>query len=78
MIYSYLDFGLKNSSFQLPYQHPSSSADCTRELFKGSNRSASLVDSTIKNFGVGCCRFFVSNIRSEVVLGSFRVVGSGL
>jgi len=48
MIYSYFDFGLKNGSFQLPYQHPSSSADCAREVFKGSNRSASLVDCTRK------------------------------
>jgi len=38
------DFRKKNSSFQLPYQHPSSSADCARELFNGSNGSASLVD----------------------------------
>jgi len=50
MIYSCFDFGLKNSSFQLPYQRPSSSADCARELFKGSNGSASLVDYTRKNF----------------------------
>ena len=57
-IYSYFDFGLKNSSCQLPYQRPSSSADCTRELFKGSNRCstaqtnrlASLVDCTRKIF----------------------------
>jgi len=48
MIYSYFEFSLKNSSFRLPYQRPSSSADCTRELFKGSNRSASLVDCTRK------------------------------
>ena len=33
-VYSYLDFGLKNSSLRLPYQRPSSSADCARELFK--------------------------------------------
>jgi len=55
-IYSYFDFGLKNSSFRLPYQRPSSSTDCSRELFKGSNGSASLVDCTWKNFfgwGVG-------------------------
>jgi len=50
MIYSYFDFGLKNSSFQLPHQRPSSSADCARELFKGSNGSASLVDCTWKKF----------------------------
>ena len=49
-IYSYFDFGLKNSSFRLPYQCPSSSSDCARELFKGSNGSASLVDSTRKKF----------------------------
>jgi len=41
-------FGLKNSNFQLPYQHPSSSADCARELFNGSNGSAILVDCTRK------------------------------
>jgi len=34
-------FSQKNSSFRLPYQRPSSSADCARELFNG---SASLVD----------------------------------
>ena len=42
------DFRKKNSSFRLPYQRPSSSADCTRELFNASNGSASLVDSTRK------------------------------
>jgi len=49
-IYSYFDFGLKNSSFRLPYQRPSSSVDCAGELFKGSNGSARLVDCTRKNF----------------------------
>jgi len=34
----------------LPYQRPSFSVDCARELFKGSNGSASLVDCTRKNF----------------------------
>jgi len=54
MIYSYFDFGLKNSSFQLPYQHPSASADCARELLNGSNGLASLVDGTRKKFfGLG-------------------------
>jgi len=47
-IHSYFDFGLKNSSFRLPYQRHSSSADCARELFKGSNGSANLVDCTRK------------------------------
>jgi len=42
-------FSQKNSSFRLPYQRPSSSADCARELFNGSNRSGSLVDCTRKN-----------------------------
>ena len=41
-------FSQKNSSFQLPYQRPSSSANCARELFNGSNGSASLVDCTRK------------------------------
>ena len=41
---------LVRQSFRLPYQCPSSSADCARELFKGSNGSASLVDCTPKKF----------------------------
>jgi len=61
-IYSYFDFGLKNSSFRLPYQCPSSSTDCTRELFNGSNGSASLVDCTRKNFLVQGYGFFVTDI----------------
>ena len=48
-----LRFRPKNSSFRLPYQRPSSSADCARELFNGSNGSASLVDCTRKKFLVG-------------------------
>jgi len=43
-------FAKKNSSFWLPYQQPSSSADCARELFNGSNGSANLVDCTRKKF----------------------------
>jgi len=50
MIYSYFGFGLKNSSFWLPYQCPSSSADCAKELFKNSNGSPSLVDCTRNKF----------------------------
>jgi len=46
MIYSYFDFGLKNNSFRLPHQRPSSSADCARELLNGSKESAILVDYT--------------------------------
>jgi len=52
-IYSYFDFDLKDSSLRLPYQRHSSSADCARELFKSSNRSASLVDCTRKKY-FGC------------------------
>jgi len=57
MMYSYFDFGLKNSSFQLLYQRPSSSDDCA-ELFKGSNGSTSLVDCTRKKVrGLGSVHF---------------------
>jgi len=78
-IHSYFDFGLKNSSFWLPYQHPSSSAGCARELFMGSNGSASLVDCTKKKiFLVGGCGFFVTDVIREVVLGSFWLMLPGL
>ena len=51
----------KTSSCLLPYQHHSSFADCARELFKGSNGSASHLVCTRKSFFlVGGCRFFVS------------------
>jgi len=69
-IYSYFHFGRKNSSFRLPYQRPSSSPDCVKELFKGSNGSASLVDCTRKKFFGWGCGFFVTDVIS-VVLGSF-------
>ena len=59
-IYEYIipGFRPKTSSFRLPYQHHSSSADCARELFKPSKDSASLLVCTRKNFLVGDCRFF--------------------
>jgi len=41
-------FSQKNSSFQLPYQRPSSSAHCARKLFSSSNGLASLEDCTRK------------------------------
>jgi len=47
------DFRKKNSSFWLPYQRLSSSADCAIELFNGSNGLASLVDCTRKKL-FGC------------------------
>jgi len=43
-------FQPKNSTFRLPYQRHKSSVDCARELFNGSNRSASLLDCTRKKF----------------------------
>ena len=43
-------FWPKTSSCQLPYERPSSSTDCARELFKGSTGSASLVDCNRKKF----------------------------
>jgi len=65
-----LRFRPKNSNFQLPYQRPSSSADCARELFNGSNGSGSLVDCTRKkNFLPGGCGFFVSDVISGGLLG---------
>jgi len=75
-IYSYFDFGLKNSSFRLLYQRPSSSADCARELLNGSNGSSRLHSK--KNFLVGGCGFFVTDVISEVVLGSFWHMLPGL
>ena len=53
-----LRFRSKTSSCQLPYQRPSSSADCARELFKGSNGLASLLDCIRKKiFWVGVADF---------------------
>jgi len=67
-MYSYFNFSLKNSSFWLPYQRPSSSADCARELSNGSNGSASLVDCTRKKiFWLGM-RIFVSDVISGGLL----------
>jgi len=77
-MYSYFDFSLKYSSFRFPYQRPSFSADCARELFKGSNGLASLVDCTRKKFFGWGCGFFVSGVISEVVLRSFWLILPGL
>jgi len=68
----------KTSSCQLPYQHHSYSTNCATKLFKGSNRSASLLVCTReKIFLVGGCGFFVSDIISEVVLGPFWLMLPG-
>jgi len=64
------NFCKKTSSFQLPYQRPSSSADCARELFNSSNGSASLLDCTRKKKILPRgCGFFVSDIISGGLLG---------
>ena len=56
----------KTSSFRLPYQQHSSSANCTRELFKPSKDLASLIDcNEKKSFSFV---FFVSDVISEVGL----------
>jgi len=52
----------KNSSFRLPYQWPSSSADCARELFNGSNGLASLVDCSRKKFFAWGVRVFCGGL----------------
>ena len=52
------NFRKKNSSFWLPYERPSSSADCARELFKGSNGSANLVNYTRKKIFAWGVRVF--------------------
>ena len=48
----------KNSSFRLPYQCPSFSANCARDLFNGSDGSASLVDCTRKKIFAWGVRVF--------------------
>jgi len=56
LVYEYIvpGFQPKTSSFWLPYQRHSSSVDCAKELFMGSNGSASLLVCTRKkNFGLG-------------------------
>jgi len=61
-VYKYIipRFRPKTSSFWLPYLCHSSSANCTRELFKRLNGSTSLLVCTWKKCLVGGCRFFVS------------------
>jgi len=59
----------KKQQFRLPYQRPSSSAHCARELFNGSNGSASLVDCTQKTFLPEGCVFFVSDVISGGLFG---------
>jgi len=61
-----LRFRPKTSSCQLPYQCPSSTADCARELFTGSNGSDSLLDCTRKKFFGWGLQIFCGEVKSEV------------
>ena len=71
-------FQPENSSFRLPYQRHSSSANCTKELFKGSNGSACLLVCTWKKFFGWGWQIFLSDAISEVVLGPFWLMFLGL
>ena len=62
----------KTSSFRLPYQCHNSSADCARELLKGSNELDSLLDYTRKKFFWLGLRIFVTDVISEVAFGPFK------
>jgi len=74
-----LRFRPKTSSFRLPYQRPSSSADCVRELFKGSNGLDSHLDCSRKKiFWLGGGEFFMSDVISELVFGPFWLILPGL
>ena len=64
-------FSQKNSSFWLPYQRLSSSANCAGELFNGSNGSASLVDYTRKKIFAWGVRVFCERRHKW---SSFRVI----
>jgi len=51
LVYEYIVPGFQpESSFPFPYQRYNSSTDCAKELFKGSNGSASLLVYTWKKF----------------------------
>jgi len=79
-VYEYIvpKFWPKTRSFRLPYQCHSSSANCTRELFNGSNVSASVLSELEKKFLGWGCGFFVSDVTSEVVFGPFWLMLPGL
>jgi len=61
----------KTSSFRLPYQSQSSSTDCTRELFKPSKDSASLLFHTRKKIFWLRVADFCEWRHNKVVLGLF-------
>jgi len=62
----------------LPYQRHSSSANYARELFKPLKDSPSLLVYTGKQTFVWVCRFLVSDIISDAVLGQFWLMLPGL
>jgi len=65
-----LRFRPNTNSCQWPYQCLSSSTDCARELFKGLNRSSSILLCTRKKkFLVGGCGFFVSDVINGRLFG---------
>jgi len=59
MIYSYFKIGLKPAVVSSLTNAIAPPPNCARELFKGSNRSASHPVCTRKKFLVGCCGFIV-------------------
>ena len=59
----------KTSSVRLPYQCHNSSGDCA-------SQSSSLHSK--KNFLIGGCRFFVSDVINEVVFGPYWLMLPGL
>ena len=66
-----LQFHPKKQQFSVAYQSP-------RELFKGSNGPASLLDCRRKTFFWLGMQVFMSDVISEVVLGSFWHMLPGL
>ena len=69
----------KTSSCQLPYNHHSSSVDCTIELFKHPKRIGQYSSlHSEKKFLVVGCGFFVNDVISEVVFGPFWLMLPGL
>ena len=55
----------KKQQFRLPYIRPRSSADCPRELFKGSNGSASLVLQPLRWCCIDCVIHHERDVREE-------------
>jgi len=78
MIYLYFEIGLKPavvSCLTNPIAPPPTAPE---SCFKGSNRSAGHLVCTRQKFFVGVCGFFVSDVISEVLFGSFWLILPGL